>query len=111
MTPHRAAIPSNLRAHLCASGVWTLALLCAGAFGQTTFVPPPGMPSQMAPQPTYPGGPFAGQPTGLTTIPGTSVNVQVMPVGDRIQFSCPHSARGQLDFSARNKVQMSIEVT
>jgi hypothetical protein len=110
MTPRCAAISSILRAHLCASGVWTLALLYASASGQQAFVPPPGMPPHMAPQPSY-TGPFAGQPTGLTTIPGTSVNVQVMPVGDRIQFSCPHSARGQFDFSARNKVQLSIEVT
>jgi hypothetical protein len=110
MTRRRAAISSILRAHLCASGVGTLAFLCASASGQQVFVPPPGMPPHMAPQPNYAGAPFAGQPSGLTTIPGTSVNVQVIPLGDRIQFSCPHDARGQFDFSSRNKIQLSIEV-
>jgi hypothetical protein len=110
MTPRCAAMSSIWRAHLSAIGIGLFTMLSANASAQQPFVPQPGIPSHISAQAGY-TGPFSGQPGALTSIPGTKVNVQVMPVGDRTQFSCPYTPQGQFDFSARNKVQLSIEIT
>jgi hypothetical protein len=110
MTLRRAAFSSVLRAHVRALGAALLVLWCASASGQQPYVPPQPMQAQPTAQTIY-SGQFPAQPAGVVSIPGTNVSVQVLPVGDRVQISTPFNAQQQLDFSTRNRIQLSIELT